>query len=603
MTRRAVLLLLVLVAGPLAGHARATAPEIPSAEWILDHVKTLSAPEMDGRASGTAGGDRAAAHLAQAFQQIGLAPGGDAGGFLQAFPVPLGIRLGPLNALSIVGPTPRAARLGTDFTPLAASSDGEEEAEVVFVGYGITAPDLNYDDYAGVDVRGKIVLAMTREPRSQDPASPFRRPEAYHYAERSHKLINAREHGARAILLVPHPGAPAERLPALRGASQAAGILAAAITRSMAAIVLGSSGKTLAELAVAIDQQLAPQSFGVSGGRVRLAVALIRDRGTAANVVGILRGTDPRLKAEAIVVGAHYDHLGRGGEGSLAPERTGVIHPGADDNASGTAVILALARAFRAAGGLPRTLVFIGFAGEELGLLGSGHYVGHPAFPLAQTVLMLNLDMVGRLRQGRVYVGGVDSAAVLREVVGRAAQGLGLTPELRGDPFAPSDHTSFYAAGRPVLFLFTGAHGDYHRPGDTWEKLSPPGLVTIATFAARIVDAVGREPTPPAYVRVERPPAGRGRGGGYGAFFGVVPEFGEVERPGVRVSGVRPGSPADHAGVQAGDIIIRFAGVAVATLEDLSFALRGKRPGDRIEAVIVRDGAERQIEATLGERQ
>ena len=599
---RGLVLAFVLGAGLLVGPARATAPEIPSAEWILDQVKTLSAPEMDGRASGTPGADRAAAHLAQAFQQIGLTPGGDAGGFLRAFSVPLGIRLGPVNALGIVAPAVRVARLGTDFAPLAASSDGEAEDDVVFVGYGITAPDLGYDDYAAVDVRGKIVLAMTREPRAQDPASPFRRPEAYHYAERSHKIINARQHGARALLLVPHPGAPAERLPALRGASQPSGILAAAVTRSLAAGLLGPSGRTLAELADAIDRQLAPQSFPLTGARVRLTIGLIRDRGTAANVVGILPGTDPRLRAEAIVVGAHYDHLGRGGEGSLAPERTGVIHPGADDNASGTAVVLALARAFRAACGLPRTLVFVGFAGEELGLLGSSHYVRQPAFPLAQTVLMVNLDMVGRLRNGRVYVGGVDSAAGLRELVGRAAQGLGLTPELRGDPYAPSDHTSFYAAGRPVLFLFTGAHADYHRPGDTWDKLNPPGLVAIATFTARLVDAIGREPTAPVYARVERPSAGPRRGGGYGAFFGVVPEFGEAERPGVRVSGVRPGSPAEQAGVQAGDIIVRFGGVAVTTLEDLTFALRGKRPGDRIEAVIVRDGAERRIEATLGER-
>jgi len=600
-SRRAVLLVLVLLAGFLVGPARATAPEIPSAEWILDHAKVLSGPDMEGRASGTAGADRAAAHLARVFQEIGLAPGGDAGSFLQTFSVPLGIRLGPANALSIIAPAARTARLGTDFTPLPTSADGQAEGEVVFVGYGITAPDLTYDDYAGIDVRGKIVLVMMREPRWQDPASPFRRPEVYHYAERSHKIINAREHGARAILLVPHPMAPAERLPPLRGVSHPSGILAAAVTRSMAAVLLGASPRTLAELAGAIDQHLAPQSFPLTGARARLGVGLIRERGAAANVVGILPGKDLRLRDEAIVVGAHYDHLGRGGEGSLAPERTGVIHPGADDNASGTAVVLALARAFKTAGGLPRTLVFIGFAGEEMGLLGSSHYVRRPAFPLARTVLMLNLDMVGRLRNGRVYVGGVDSAAGLRELVGRAAQGLGLTPELRGDPYAPSDHSAFYAAERPVLFLFTGAHADYHRPGDTWEKLNAPGLVTIATLAARIVDTVGREPTPPKYAKVERASSGPRRGGS-GAFFGVVPEFGEAERPGVRVSGVRPGSPADAAGVQAGDIIVRFAGVAVKTLEDLTFALRSKRPGDRVEAVIVRDGAEREIEATLGER-
>src|SRR2546425_6765169 len=593
-----LLSLLVLLA---VGIAQAAAPTVPSADWLIDHVRILSAPEMEGRASGTPGADRAARHIGRVFQEAGLRPGGEGGGFLQSFQVPTGTKLGAVNALSILDPKPRSLAVGQDFIPLAVSADGDVAGESVFVGYGITAPELHYDDYAGLDVRGTIVVAMTQEPRARDPGSPFRRPDAYHYSERRHKIINAREHGARAILLVSHPAAERDAPPALRGVSQPWGIVAASITRAVADGLLAPSSKRLADLAAAIDQSLTPRSFALADVKIRSQINLVREHGTAAKVVGLLPGIDPKLRQEAIVIGAHYDHLGRGGEGSLAPDQIGVIHPGADDNASGSAAMLGLAKAFAAAGGAPRTLVFLAFAGEEMGLLGSTHYVKHPAVALNKTVLMVNLDMVGRLRDGKLYVAGVDSGTGLRPVVTDAAQGLGLTLDLRGDPFSPSDHTAFYTSGAPVLFAFTGAHGDYHRPTDTWEKLNPKGLETVTAFAARVVAAVAAQASPPAYVKIEAP-ARSGRGGGYGPFFGVVPDFGEAERPGVRITGVRSGSPADKAGVRAGDIIVRFAGVEVKTLDDLTFALRSRRPGDRVEVVVVRDGQEEQVQAVLEER-
>jgi aminopeptidase YwaD len=515
--------------------------------------------------------------------------------------VTTGIRLGPTNSFAVLAPSTRSLALGRDFMPLAISTDGSETGDLVFAGYGITAPDLHYDDYAGLDVRGKVVLVLTEEPRGRDPSSPFRRPEAFHYSERSHKVINAREHGARAIILVAHPRASTDAPPPLRGISQPWGILAAAITRAVADSLLAGDGQRLADLADAIDQRLAPRSVPLTRARVQLEVALVRERGTAFNVVGILPGADPRLKDEAVVIGAHYDHLGRGGEGSLAPDQVGVIHPGADDNASGTTAVMALARGFATAGGAPRTLVFVAFAGEEMGLLGSSHFVRAPTFPLGKTVLMVNLDMVGRLRDGKLYVAGVDSGEGLRAVVGEATRGLPLTPELRGDPFSPSDHAAFYTAGVPVLFLFTGAHGDYHRPSDTWEKLNPQGLETVTTFTARVVTAVAGQGAAPVYVKLQATPSSERRGS-YGPFFGVLPDFAEPSQAGAKISGVRPGSPAEKAGIRAGDIIIRFAGVDVKTLEDLTFALRGRRPGDRVEVVVVRDGREHRTETVLEER-
>jgi hypothetical protein len=474
-----VSLLLIVATGPV----HAAAPALPPAEWILEQVKILSAPEMQGRVSGAPGAARAAQYIARVFREAGLRPGGDGGTFFQVFTVPTGTHLGTVNTLAMVAPATRELALGTDFTPLAVSADGAVEGAVVFAGYGITAPDLQYDDYAGIDARGRIVIALAGDPRANDPASPFRRPEAYHYSERAHKLINAREHGARALVLVAHPR-DREGLPALRGLSQPHAILAAFVTRAAADALLASTGRRLADLAAAIDGALAPQSVLVPGVRLKLEINLVRERAPAANVIAILPGDDPTLQEETIVLGAHYDHLGLGGEGSLAPDDIGRVHAGADDNASGTAAVLALARAFAGSGPRPRTLVFTAFAGEELGLLGSAYYVKQPPRPLERSVLMVNFDMVGRLRENRLYVGGVDSGTGLRAAVEAAAQGLGLALELRPSPFGPSDHTSFYTAGRPVLFLFTGAHADYHRPSDTWEKINAAGLATVVTLAA-----------------------------------------------------------------------------------------------------------------------
>jgi hypothetical protein len=558
---------------------------------------------MDGRRSGTPGADLAARHIARVFEQAGLRPAGDGGTYFQTFEVPTAIRLGTPNTLAVLAPAPRALTPGTEFVPLAVSDSGAVTAPVVFAGYGISAPDLGYDDYAGLDARDKIVLVLAGEPRGGDPASPFRKPDAYHYSERRHKIINAREHGARGVLLVERAAARGDALPELRGLTQPWGVLAAAITAPAGDAMVAATGRTLAGLADAIDRALKPQSLPLTGVQVALDVHLVRERGRTANVLGLLPGTDPRLRDEAIVIGAHYDHLGRGGEGSLAPDQTGAIHPGADDNASGTAVVMALARGLAAVGGLPRSVVFAAFTGEEMGLLGSSEYVRRPPVPLDRTVLMLNLDMVGRLRDGKLHVSGVDSATELRAIVERAARGLGIAPELRGDPHAPSDHTSFYAAGRPVLFFFTGAHGDYHRPSDTWDKIDAGGLAVVTELAARVVTAVASDPVAPVFVRLVAPPSGgRAAGGGYGPYFGVVPEFGDRPSDGVRITGVRAGSPAEKAGLRGGDVLVELGGVALRTLDDLTFALRAHRPGDEVAVRFVRDGQPRAGRAVLEER-
>jgi len=375
--------------------------------------------------------------------------------------------------------------------------------------------------------------------------------------------------------------------------------------RAVAEAILATAGRDLAGLQREIDAALRPRSLALAGARAEIRVSLVRERGTTANVVGILPGTDPALRDQAIVVGAHYDHLGLGGENSLAPAQVGTVHPGADDNASGTAGVMALARAFAAGGGTRRTLVFAAFGAEEIGLLGSAHYVRQPPIPLERTVAMLNLDMVGRPQKGKLYVSGAQTGEGLEEILRAANAAVGLDLVLRGDGYDPSDHTTFLARDRPVLFFFTGTHADYHRPSDTADKIDPAGMARVLRLARGVVAALADREAGLAFRRPSRPVAARGggdRGGGYGPYFGSIPDFGGGNIPGVRLTGVRAGSPADRAGLREGDTIVRFAGVAVRSLEDLTFALRSRRAGDEVEVTFVRDGAPHTVRAVLEQR-
>ncbi len=596
MTRRALLALVAVVALAIAASA---APVSAPADWLLDQVKILTAPEMEGRESGTVGGERAAGHIVSELHAAGLAPRG-AGTYRAEFPVATRVHLAETNHLTLTGSAPRDFRLGTDWTPTGGSADGEVEAGIVFIGYGIAEPDLGYDEYTSVDVRGKIVLALAGEPRRDDPASPFAHALTGSYGQRLYKARVARDHGARALLFVSRPHAGSDSLPPLRGGGSG-DLVAAAITRATAEAVLEAGGYRLDELRDRIDRTLTPTSRPLPGVRARLAVQLARESGVAANVIAILPGTDPRLAQEAVVVGAHYDHLGRGGDFSLDADRL-AVHPGADDNASGVAAVLGLARAFAAGGGTPRTLVFAFFAGEEMGLLGAGAYVRAPAFPLERTVAMVNLDMVGRMRDRRVFVGGLGSASDLEPIVRGAAEGLDLDLTFWRTPYGPSDHASFYQAGVPVLFLHTGVHEDYHRTTDTWEKINADGLERIVTFAQRAVDRLARGPAP-VYAKVpheQSAPVMVYTGSG-ASFFGIAPD-GADDAPGVRLAMVQPGSPADHAGVRPGDVVVRFGGVRVYTLDDVRDVLGARKPGDTVDVVYLRDGVEHRAHAVLAAR-
>ncbi|HRZ10543.1 MAG TPA: M28 family peptidase [Gemmatimonadales bacterium] len=321
------------------------------------------------------------------------------------------------------------------------------------------------------------------------------------------------------------------------------------------------------------------------------------------NVIGILPGRDPVLRNETVIVGAHYDHLGLGGFGALDPDSAGRVHNGADDNASGTAALFAIAERLRAAPPA-RTVVFIAFSGEELGLLGSGYYVKHPLYPLSATEIMINLDMVGRLKNDKLIVYGTGTATeipALLDSLNWYAK-FDLRPQPEG--YGPSDQTSFYAAKIPVLHFFTDLHGDYHRSSDDWDKINAQGLVRVADFAAAVATAMGNRPTRLTFVDVPppAPKAGAAATGGYGAYLGTIPDMASGETGGVRITGVSKGSPAELGGMKGGDMITKIGDYDVPDLAGMTDALRNYKPGDKVVVIVVRDGKELGLDITLGKR-
>jgi hypothetical protein len=539
---RASLLALLALSSALLAFAGAVTP--PSAAWLLGEVEALTASEMEGRGSGTSGGDRAARRLATAMESFGLRAGAADGTFFQSFVVSVGTRLAPFCRLEPLHGSDSFI-VGRDWMPHGGSPGADISAEVV----SIAAPEHGQDDDPGLDVRGRIVVIASGAPAGHTPVS------------RLDKLIAARRQGAAAALIVE------DALPTLSATATSVGIPSASVTPATAAALTARAG-----------------------ARLRLSIALEREERRAVNVIGRLPGTDPHLAGEAIVIGAHYDHLGL---------FNGIVHPGADDNASGTAVTLGLARAFAATGGTPRTLLFVLFGGEELGLLGSWHYVKHPVAPLAQTIAMLNFDMVGRLRDGGLTVGGVDTGRTLRQLVTDAARNEGLPLAAEGTPWAPSDHLRFYAGGAPVLFFHTGRHADYHQPSDTADKLNAEGMARISKMGMRLVVQLGAAARP-QYVKLTRPLRAAGSATG-GAFFGIMAE-GNREADGVQVSGVVPGSAAERGGVTEGDVIVRFAGVPVPSFSEFQRAVLARRPGERVTFLYLRNGEAHVGEGILGAR-
>lgn len=573
----------------------------------LEHVKFLASPELKGRATGEPGLDQAAEYIARQFRSFGLQPV-EGESYFQPLPVTTNARLGAHNRFEYTeGARKRELKLQEGFLPLNFSVSGTLTGGVVFVGYGITAPEYHYDDYAGMDVKDKFVLVVRHEPQEWDEKSVF---DGRMYTEHSQfwsKAVNAKRHGACGVILMSdrasHPGESDELEKFGRTVGPAdAGIVFVQVKAEVAEGWLKEAGKTASEILGAIDKDLQPCSFPLREPlEVRVTVELEREVKTVRNVAGYWPGQTP----EYVVIGAHYDHLGLGEQYSLAPSQIGTTHPGADDNASGTAGVIELARWFASQPKPKRGILFLTFAGEELGLLGSSYWANHPDLPIANAVAMINMDMIGRLRDSKVYIGGAGTGSTFKPLLEQTFPKHHLNADFSGSAESgASDHTSFTAKQVPALFFFSGLHGDYHKPSDTWEKINAPAAAELLQAIAEVTQGLLEAPGRPQFVRPSAPsmPGGPvGGPSGYGAYFGSVPDFGEV-KSGVKFADVREGSPAQKAGLRAGDILVEFDGKPIQNLYDFTYALRVKKPGEEVVVKVLREGQPIQAKVLLTQR-
>ncbi|HYA28670.1 MAG TPA: M20/M25/M40 family metallo-hydrolase [Acidobacteriota bacterium] len=575
----------------------------PSAtDEILRHVKFLASAETTGRGVDTPGIINARNYIAAEFAKYGLRAGGDNDSYLQSFDVAIGVTVREPSSLQFDNGA--ALALNDDWTPLGVSASDIADAPLVFAGYGITAKDYGYDDYAGIDVKGKIVLLLRYEPPPKDAKSPFRKPPDYsNHSTLRAKANNARDHGAAGMILVDLNQSGDERTELITtGASLARdgnSVVAAQIKRRALEKWLDSHGVSLEKLKEKIDREEKPASKPIADSRVKLIVTLQENHARADNIVALLPGADPTLRDQNIVIGAHYDHLGFGHFGARNSAAVGQIHPGADDNASGTAMLLDLARRLSQLPIRPaRSIVFVAFSGEELGLFGSRHFVNHSEF-INGTKAMLNLDMVGRLRDNGLTVSGGRSGQNFSKILTGGAQDLALTVG-ENDDVGRSDHLSFYNKRIPVLHFSTGLHSDYHRPSDTWDKLNIDGMARISDLVLVTALKIANTHEPINFVSLpSRPPTDQmDNRGGIGVYLGTMPDYG-AESAGVRLAGVTDGSPAARAGLREGDVIVKFGDAKIQNIEDLAAALRIQKPGNEVSITVLRGGNPVTVRATL----
>jgi len=581
-----------LALGLLAASAVAAADSADPKRY-LDDIKALTTPEMAGRGDGDPGLTLAANMLEQRYRSLGLKPAGT-NSYLQAFTVITGAKLKENNRLEILnGAEKKNLKVNQDFIPFSFSSSGEISGPLVFAGYGASATEFGYDDFAHLDVKDKIVVMLRYEPPGFSGKSG-------HAILTEHspmitKAINARIHGAKAVLVINGKLGDGEEDDLTRFGSvsgpENAGIIFVQMKNAVAEEWFAAAGKTLAGVQNEIDTSSKPASFAFPENlRVSLNVNVESTRATVNNVLAYLPGkTD-----EYVIIGAHYDHLGHGYYDSLAPSLIGQIHPGADDNASGTAGVLELARLLAPKKGqLQRGILFMSFAGEELGLLGSAAWVKEPTLPLGKAVAMLNMDMIGRIKDDKVYIGGVGTGADFKSLLEEEQSKSKFKIEYSAGGYSASDHTSFVTKKIPVLFFFSGLHSDYHKPSDTWDKINAPSAAQLLDFIDDIALKIDSEPERTAFVTVVEDQAAEhtasGGGGGYGPYFGSIPDFGQ-EVHGVKFSDVRPGSPAAKAGFKPDDVLVQFGDMPIKNLFDFTDALRRSKVGDVVEVKVLRDG-------------
>jgi len=552
-------------------------------EGAIAHIRYLADDALEGREAGSPGARCAADYIAGFLREAGLQGAGPEHSYFQAFDVQMGSMLGAGNLLEVDG---RRMALEGDWVPFGFASSETVSGSLIYGGPGVSMPGNPDDQYAHLDIQGKIVVVEGADPHGPGGSSLAGDPH--------HKASIAAGRGAAGILILLEEG---EDLPDPAANDRPE-------VKIPAAAISGSAAQALRTAAGA-------------GGSVELTTALEPRMVEVRNVVAVIPGSDPTLGRQAIVVGAHFDHLGHGGEGSLDPDGR-EIHNGADDNASGTAALMEVARSLAQSPEKPaRTIVFVAFTGEEKGLWGSGYFTRNPIVPMENTVAMLNMDMVGRLRDNTLTVYGTGTAQEFPEFLEEVNQAQPEPFVLASIPdgFGPSDHSSFYGEGVPVLMLFTNTHADYHRPEDDWDRIEVEGLHRIVAFAGDVTGRLAGSATTEALAVHYVAGAGNPHGGGmptgdeasaspsrgYGAYFGTIPDM-TPQDFGVRITGVREESPAARAGLQGGDVIVELGGKEISDLYAYTYALQEHKPGDEVVVVVLRKGERLSLTAVLGQR-
>ncbi|MFH5806598.1 M28 family peptidase [Alienimonas sp. DA493] len=587
-------------------------------ERITADLRKLASDEFEGRGPETEGLKKAADLIRAQMQASGLSGAATDGGYFQPFDITVGSAPeAEETSVTLVGPEggERELTIGEQIQPLAYGAGGSVQADLVFAGYGITAPDLGYDDFAGLDVKDKIAVVLRREPRQDDAESPFDGTATSRFAYIRSKVQAAQDAGAAAVLLINDSktvaeegdvlsapdafGGPAFDLPFGQITRQLADqLLAAHPIESKAGLKFHSTDA----LEKGIDAALAPIG-GPMGYSADLNFKFEPKLANVYNVVGVLEGEGPHAD-ETVVLGAHYDHLGYGGTGSRSPG-SNAVHNGADDNGSGTSLLLELIRRYgaRAAAGdkPPRRMVFIAFSGEERGLLGSIHYVTkEPLFPLETTRAMLNFDMVGRYGDNAFQLHGMSSSPQFPPLVDAAAARTGVIVDRVDGVLAASDHWDFIKKEIPAFHFFTGLHPQYHKPEDDVETVNLKGVAELADFAEVLTDGIltGGEPlefTEPPMSRLDGRKQAEGR-----PVLGVVPKDLPAAVGGVEIDQLVPDGPAVKAGFRVGDVVTAVAGTPVADLVGLSAALDEAKVGQTVEVTVDRDGQSETLTVTLG---
>ncbi len=564
-------------------------PDITSAE-IFEHIKFLASDELEGRMTGSEQIRVAADYIKKEFEKAGLEPVFN-GSYFQEFPFISKLELGD-NSFELSGKVKAEFKLSEDFAPISFTDNISVEGELVFAGFGISSSELNYDDYANMDVKDKIVVVFRNNPEMNDPNSKFNRLSTFRI-----KTTVARDKGAKGIIFVnTSEKKDDDNLISLRydGAGKVKDIAAFHLKRNVMDRILQSLGKSLDELEKQIIESKKPNSFLLEEVKVKLTSNVKEIESKCINVGGLLKGNDPVLSNEYLVFGAHFDHLGWGNSNSLY-QGDPQIHNGADDNASGTTGLLELSEKFASIRNkLNRSIIFFAFSGEEIGLLGSNYLVNHFPVPIENVISMFNMDMIGRLKDNSLMVYGTGTSSNWKNILNDKNR-YELKLSFNDEGFGPSDHSSFYGKKIPVLFFFTGTHSDYHRPSDDFDKINSEGQERILKYIFEVAEKVLNNNDKPDYIAVERKDSGRMNAPK--VWIGTIPDF-AGETVGYKLSGVSEGSPAAIAGLKGGDIIIKFGESKISNLYDFTYAIGNYKPGDKVK-VIVKRGEEEEKEFEL----